>query len=146
MKHVLLPTLIVCFSACNALKLVPPVSISAQISSLAQTEGTVICFADLTDFDWNTVYIFGPYTPATEVSQILGFEWSDYKKIGLESSDTFNLIVFTKDKKILRVEEHPRNRGDFAPASINRSFSKTSAIFKVFKENDWVVIKPKEQR
>lgn len=142
---ILFLTILICFTACDSVKLVPSISVSGEIASQSQKEGAVIRFADLTDFEWDMVYIFGPYTPAAEVRKLMGFEWPDYKKFNLESSDTFNLIVFTKRNQVVRVEQHPRSQGDFAPASVNQSFSKSSAIFKVSKENNWIVLKPEKR-
>jgi hypothetical protein len=68
-------------------------------------------FAALTDFSWDKLYIFTPYTSAETISRKLGFKWSGANTI--EYSESINLIVFVKGSKVVRYLELSREYGDF---------------------------------
>ncbi len=70
---------------------------------------TVVSLSDLFHFD--TVYIYPPYTPISQIE----VEIPNVKSVQIkEIDDTACLFVFTKDEKISFFFYYPRNKGDFS--------------------------------
>jgi hypothetical protein len=67
---------------------------------------------DLTDFKWDRVYIFTPYTPHKVIDDDLGLVWKPARSIQMDWRDDVNLIVFTENGKVVFYIEHPRGLGD----------------------------------
>jgi hypothetical protein len=91
-----------------------------QIETLSQDSKPspkILSLKDVTDFDWDEVYVFNPYTTHEEIESQLGFKWSDGDRIDLGSRDDINLLVFVKDNRVVQYLEVPRGRGDFILSS-----------------------------
>src|SRR5205809_6555438 len=55
--------------------------ISSAIADLVrQGEGTVIEISPLTRFEWDRLFIFGPYSAEKRVNDTLGFEWNGFDR------------------------------------------------------------------
>ena len=93
---------------------------------------------------WQRVYIFGPYTPAEQISAALGFSWSGSAAEVIRSSDSVNLLLFVSDQSVVMSVLHPRNHGDFVPDSVGRNFARDDAEFAIVRrpEDNWIVLKP----
>jgi hypothetical protein len=115
-----------------ACKLTPPISVTGAVETTINKGSTrVIKLAELTDFEWEKVFVFGPYTPDSTIEQSLGFPWSDAHKFSLSSSDSFWLIVFTLNKQVVRVEQMSRRSTSFSTNTLNRGFSPSEAVFTI---------------
>ena len=68
---------------------------------------------DLTDFQWDNLYIFTPYTFIDSIHVYLGFKWSHAIFTGINNRDDMNLLVFTNNNKVVSYIEYPRSKGDF---------------------------------
>ena len=86
-------------------------SAAAQIS-LSNHVNTV-SFSAVTQFKWDKVYIFTPYTGQTEIDTALGYHWSSSAKNRIAESETESLIVFTRNGKVVQYVEFPRSLGSF---------------------------------
>src|SRR6266571_2005869 len=84
---------------------------SAHIASTSTNP--VVTVSALTDFQWDKLFIFGPYTPVQKIHAQLGFEWADAEKTHIGSSDTYYLLVADEDGKVIRHVTLPRTVGDF---------------------------------
>lgn len=73
-----------------------------QSESLAGPGLRTISLAQMTDFNWEHVVFFGPYTSKAQTTKALGFEWSGYDETGIKLVDFYNLIVFTESKRVTR--------------------------------------------
>lgn len=110
-------------------------SVSAAIAARAAAGGE-LDLAEVADFEWDKVYLFGPYTPRQYVGEALGFEWPSLGGSDIESSDGVTLVVFVKDGRVVKSFDHPRHRGDFLPVTpgigaANSGFTKAQAKFVV---------------
>jgi hypothetical protein len=85
---------------------------------------------------WQTFYVFGPYTPASEVDRVLGFEWQSGSKQSLELGEGFNLLVLVNNQRVVISAEYPRNKGDFSTQALFRPFTSETAIFRVERTSD----------
>ncbi len=101
---------------------------------------------DLTDFEWDRVYVFTPYTSAEEIRRALGFTQSQRVDTSIEMLDSFNLLVFTNARKVVGYVEQPRHLGDFGDefgATRKIGFSPSEANFRVELEDygqPWLVL------
>jgi hypothetical protein len=77
------------------------------------TEQVSVNLKELTDFEWDRVYVFTPYTPLEQVNDTLGYIWPHAKSIRIDARDDINLIVFTADGQVVDYVELKRHLGDF---------------------------------
>ena len=66
----------------------------SAIQGASKNNAFTFTMDSVTDFTWDALFIFGPYTPVSEIEKALGFSWPPAKKSGIESNDTFCLLVF----------------------------------------------------
>ncbi|MCX8156490.1 MAG: hypothetical protein N3J91_08605 [Verrucomicrobiae bacterium] len=102
-------------------------------SALAATATTnpIVAVSAVTDFAWDKLFIFSPYTPVDKIHAQLGFKWSEAEKTHIDSSDTFYLLVFVKSNKVVRHVKLPRTLGDFQGLESQNAFAYGSDTFKV---------------
>jgi hypothetical protein len=84
-----------------------------------------------TDFAWDTLHVFLPYTPPADIERALGFAWPDATRTGIESADTFDLWVFVRDRRVVRWVALPRSAGEFGRMKDHASWRPDRAVFKV---------------
>lgn len=95
----------------------------------------------VTNFTWDALFIFGPYTHVDEIEKALGFSWPPAKKSGIEHNDTFCLLVFVHKGKVVQYCEHSRRDGDFSSLSSANKITPNAAVFSIIRgENDWLVV------
>ena len=107
---------------------------------------------NITNFDWDKMFVFCPYTNRDKIEQEVGMKWVttqsyfgylvDRSFLGQDPlcDDIFEKLVFVKDNKVICDCTIERYNGDFTkvPSQINR----TEANFIVEKNNDnWALIK-----
>ena len=56
---------------------------------------------DLTDFTWDRVYIFNPYTPTEKIDKDLGYIWQSAGHTSIYTLDAIILLVFTNAGKVV---------------------------------------------
>ena len=131
-NRLLAGSLVIALTVLAACKLTPSVSVAGAIKvKLRDGHTSTIKLSEITDFKWEKAFLFGPYTPDSDIQQTLGFEWPDVKKFGLSSSDTFWLLVFTEGKKVVRAEEIRMTDAVFTKNTLDRGFSPSQAVFSV---------------
>lgn len=54
------------------------------------------------------MFVFGCYTRREDAEKVLGFEWPDFDKTSIQSSDSCCLIVFVRGSKVVHWYEQPR--------------------------------------
>src|SRR6267154_2066055 len=92
---------------------------------------STVSFSSVTTFKWDKVFIFGPYTPATNIDAALGYDWPSSAKTRIERSETEYLIVFTKNGTVVQSCEFSVEFGNFEPLYSPASFSYGAHIFTV---------------
>lgn len=102
------------------------------------------------DFAWDKVHVFAPYTPSEAIQKDLGFAWAEAGRTGIDSRDDITLLVFVKNKRVVRTLAFPRNRGDWAMIENHAGFTPAQAVFKVTAEEAqpawWVVSETRPSR
>ena len=120
--------------------------LSSEIERLVQRgEGTVVNLSEVTDFTWQRLHVFPPYTPVERIHRALGFRWPNDSQTNIEMLDDFTLLVFTTQREVVRFVEHPRNAGDFAYVHREGGYTPETAVFVVREEDHgvpWLVLRP----
>ncbi|MFO1315628.1 MAG: hypothetical protein U1F58_08475 [Burkholderiales bacterium] len=98
--------------------------------SAASRSDHAIDLARLTSFEWDRVVFLGPYTDRESAERALGTTWSDYPLLGLESADSFGVIVFLRGSRIAQVEKIDRCHPDFAKEILARPIARAAARFR----------------
>jgi hypothetical protein len=121
--------------------------INQQIDIQIQKGSKEIRIADITNFTWTKMYIFKPYTPAALVDRSLGFEWPEYKSVGIENTDSDDLLVFvshdTGSNRVVKFTKCPRSFGNFSfrQETNGYGYSPAQAVFVVgFKAENKLLI------
>lgn len=102
-------------------------------AALAATD-TAINVPLITQFEWDTLFIFSPYTSINQIQTQLGYKWEEAERTGIDWTETFYLLVFTKDGKVVRHYKFPRTLGDFQNTEGANAFTKEMAIFEVKRD------------
>lgn len=96
---------------------------------------------DVTDFDWDKMVVFGPYTLREEMEKKVGQEWTTYSYIGYYAiqktilgkypldDDSLNKVIFIKGDKI--VLDVTFNRGQVDLTQLNQVIDREEAQFNV---------------
>lgn len=82
------------------------------------------------EFEWEAMYIFGPYTTEETINNMLGHKWQFTSQTSIAENDSITLILFAKAKKVVASMEVPRGVADFAPLS-GEIYSSDNACFSV---------------
>jgi hypothetical protein len=96
-----------------------------------KNEEVTVKLKDLTDFKWDRVYIFPPYTGLETIDNDLGFVWPQARSIRTDFRDDINLIVFTDNKQVIAYVEYPRSLGNLDGNYKREGYSPDEAIFIV---------------
>jgi hypothetical protein len=113
------------------MKPAPPGIIEAALEQRVDKEHAAsIVLSDFTDFDWDHVYAFPPYTGPNDVSAVLGEKLPITKEIRYGLNDGDVLVVFTHDDKVVYHElVFPKYR--LYGANDSCVIPKERAVFKV---------------
>ena len=114
-----------------------------EATAQAGTNGDELRVDSVTDFAWDTVHVFGPYTEPARVTKGLGFVWGDGTIDGPDT-EGLQLVVFVRDKEVVSSAQvsscHPefpldeRTAGGLTPAE---------AVFRL-ENHGWEVDEPDE--
>jgi hypothetical protein len=116
---------------------------------LRDKKSTRVDIANLTNFQWDELFLFSPYQATNEICKRLVLSAVDCKSfITAESTDDGEmLMVFRREGNIVHTEMHIRWHGDFTPVS-DMPFTPRTAVFSVSVEgkgasgNDWLKLRP----
>lgn len=104
--------------------------------SAAATQEYLVDLGEVSGFDWDSVFIFPPYTPSSEIDQALGYEWEGSRKTGISSDDTINLVVFVAGGEVKRYCRVSRKVADFSLPPEKRRLDRSDARFSVHQYDD----------
>jgi len=110
-----------------------------------------VSIAKLTKFQWDELFLFGPYEPTGEICKRLNLAPTECKStITSESTDDGQmLMVFRNNGKVVHTEMHIRWHGDFTPVP-DKPFTPATAVFKVVVDGkgsqgqDWLRLREKK--
>lgn len=95
-------------------------------------------FKDLTDFAWDKVHLFNPYTSTEKIHEDLGYVWPPAQSIGLYTRDDISLMVFMNRGKVVFYVEQPRSPVDVKGNYKQGGYSPDEAIFGVIERGKLV--------
>jgi hypothetical protein len=108
--------------------------LAAEVERKRSSDNAVeIRLKEITDFEWDRVFIFPSYTSHQRIDDDLGLVWQPARRIDMSVRDDVNLIVFTGNGKVVFYVAHPRGRGDFDGAYKREGYSPDEAIFTVME-------------
>lgn len=87
----------------------------------------------VTDFEWDKLYIFDPYTPRTHVCDVLGVQIKYCERVvPFESTDDgIMTLAFISGTQVVRYARHSRWNGDFTPSPKKQPILAAKAVFRV---------------
>lgn len=91
-------------------------------------ENNNVYFSSLTNFDWDSLIILGPYSSIEDVEKEFKLDLTNIKQNGITYSDFYNLIVFLKNNKSIKIVE------------INKEFDQQRVL--ISKENSYFKLGP----
>jgi hypothetical protein len=101
--------------------------------------------SDLTDFSWDRVLLFHPYTPADRIQRELGFDWQNSVVGQLESNDGFELLIFVERSNVVQFVRVRRIIADWDVGD-KVDYKRGEDFFRVSKgpEKDGIILQPTE--
>lgn len=122
-----------CLLACG--RLTPPREIAGSLEQELKSPSVAsIEMLKLTDFDWDTLYVFGPYTPPNKICITLKLEQAQCRVAKFSDvPESAHFLVFLHANTIARREMVPRNLADFDPALLTKPITPPSALFSVIR-------------
>ncbi len=91
----------------------------------------IVAISAVTDVEWDAVSVFGPYTPVEKINAQLGFVWPEAEKTQMYLSDTFYLLVFVRNQKVVKYFKVPRTIGEFEDLEAGNAFPRGRDLFEV---------------
>ena len=99
--------------------------LAEDIETELNSENRAVDFAKMTNFDWDSLIILGPYTTVENIEKEFDLNLANIRQNGIHYSDYYDLIVFLKDKKSVKIIELNR-----ALSSQRRIIKKEESKFK----------------
>jgi hypothetical protein len=104
--------------------------ISQEIAeAAARDERALIRVGRLTAFDWDAVFVFGPYTPDKVLRGRANLPATVAWVVNLDARDDLCLLVFVRDGVYRGHIAFPRDKGDFVPAVREDPYPRADAEF-----------------
>ena len=120
--------------------------LAAEISKKAENKDkSAFDIKAFTNFDWDKLFVFNPYTPQSLIAEKIGNDADQLKQVNMDEREDINLLVFTNAGKIVEFVEFPRSKGDFDKVSAAEGFRSDEAKFTVTtedREGSWVTVLP----
>ena len=142
MRFSVLGIAILALSCPREWRLTPPVAVTGAIEARIQDRSDRIALRDLSDFDWDRVFVFGPYTTSQTITKTVGFELPELAGYHIDESDSIQIIVFVKDNKDVRNEQINRGKFEFAPQALASPFTPATAVFRVTHRFPQIILVP----
>lgn len=108
-------------------------SLGERLEHCAASGASSFDFEAETDFGWDRMYVFGPYSSRARVEESLGFTWKGFEHTTIEMSDAVCLVVFVSDEKVVHWYEQARavdllhlvDEGGYRPSEASFSIVRT---------------------
>src|SRR5690554_5232158 len=79
--------------------------LAEEIETKLNSENGTVDFAKMTNFDWDSLIILGPYTTVENIEKEFDLNLANIRQNGIHYSDYYDLVVFIKDKKSVKIVE-----------------------------------------
>lgn len=123
-------------TACDSSKLKSDIALEKkfeQLTKRALLDTTAIHFRldTLTNFSWDTLIVFPPYSQVADIEEKTSIDLSEIEATNIESIDSFNVLAFIKGGQLINYVELPRDKGDFPQVTDTINiFAKEHCIFE----------------
>ena len=110
---------------------------------IASQDTTPISLAQSTEFPWDRVFIFEPYTPYEDVLRVIGTRWEGVKQTGIATRDDAVLLVFMRSGEVTAFTMYPRGDGDVSEVRAPGGLTPDQALFvarRVDRGGPWIVL------
>jgi hypothetical protein len=128
------------FYFCSSSSVNQDISLRDTLKNYVSKNNT-IKLQNITNFEWDTAYIFTPYSNPKQKLEDDDVNWERIND-SIIFRDDIDLIVFVHDNNIVSYINYPRNYGDF---NINTTtkFNQKTAIFNISKKQNIIMLEPK---
>jgi len=92
--------------------------------------GQTLSMADMNPDEWDSFFLFAPYTPNSAIRAALGTLPQQVEATRLEERDDIHLLVFTAQQSPRLVAAIPRSRVDFSPDGAGKALPRNAARFR----------------
>ncbi len=85
--------------------------LNEKIETELNSKNKTVDFTKITDFEWDSLIILGPYSQVEKIEEELNLNLTNIRQNGIEYSDFYDLVVFLKNKKSVKIVELKRAMG-----------------------------------
>lgn len=113
--------------------------VSKSIGRIVRDESAQeIRLAAATSFQWDTVYLFSPYTPRSTICESLSVQVKYCERVvpQVSTDDGVMSLAFLSGSRVVHYELHSRWNGDFTPVPTNQPISSQAAVFRVVRSGE----------
>tara|TARA_B110000902_G_C13789512_1_gene391488 strand:- start:9 stop:425 length:417 start_codon:yes stop_codon:yes gene_type:complete len=84
------------------------INLAEKIETELNSKNNKVDLAKATDFEWDSLIILGPYSQVEKIEKEFNLNLSNIRQNGIKYSDYYDLVVFLKDKKSVKIVELKR--------------------------------------
>ena len=106
--------------------------LTEKIEAELNSKNKTVDFPKVADFEWDSLIILGPYSVVDEIEKEFNLNLTNIRQNGIEYSDFYDLVVFLKDKKSVKIIELKR-----AMTPLSTVIDKDKSIF--VKGNEGII-------
>ena len=82
--------------------------LTEKIEAELNSKNKTVDFPKVADFEWDSLIIIGPYSQVEKIEEELNLNLINIRQNGIRYSDFYDLVVFLKDKKSVKIIELKR--------------------------------------
>ena len=144
MKRLLILNLVLLVAACDLSYFSSGTVGKAIRKELRDLEKQELILSEVTQFKWDELFLFDPYTPSSTICVQLGISENQCENEILEESmdEGEMYIVFRKNGIIVHKEMYIRFNGDFTPLNYTQPLTPDTAEFNVKRQGTSASGKP----
>lgn len=105
MKKIFIIVLCLLFSCQYFFQLENDKNLAEKIKKEIYKDNHNFHFSSLTNFDWDSLIILGPYTSIEDIEKEFELDLNNINQNGIAYTDYFNLIVFLKNNRSIKIVE-----------------------------------------
>ncbi len=106
--------------------------LTSEIINLQQEK--VACCLEMrkiTNFEWDKLFVFLPYTVPSYIEDELGFKWDNASKVTRRSRDGLYLLIFVKGNRVVEYIEFQKGNYLLLDPYHHSEFTPDEAFFEV---------------
>ncbi|MBU2922215.1 hypothetical protein KO504_12750 [Winogradskyella psychrotolerans] len=79
--------------------------LTEKIEAELNSKNKTVDFPKIANFEWDSLIILGPYSQVEKIEEELNLNLTNIRQNGIRYSDYYDLVVFLKDKKSVKIVE-----------------------------------------